>query len=135
MSNYIQVKDGKAVNFSDLPVTVGEDGWKVAVESIPALIEGRQAYGVYTYDVNSDPVVISREIISISVEDRKLNLIEANKQKFLDFANIYKDAPDLYSAEDIAANKAISKANEASIAAALTHDDLDSLSLTELNFF
>jgi hypothetical protein len=135
MSNYIQVKDGRAVNFSDLPVTVGEDGWKVAVESIPALIEGRQAYGVYTYDVNSDPVVISREIISISVEDRKLNLTEDNKQKFLDFANIYKDAPGLYSAEDIAANKAISRANEDSIAAALTHDDLDSLSLTELNFF
>lgn len=135
MSNYIQVKDGKAVNFSDLPVTVGEDGWKVAVESIPALIEGRQAYGVYTYDVNSDPVVISREIISISVEDRKLNLTEDNKQKFLDFANIYKDASDLYSAEDIAANKAISKANQDSIAAAATHDDLDSLSLTNLNFF
>lgn len=135
MSNYIQVKDGRAVNFSDLPVTVGEDGWKVAVESIPALVEGRQAYGVYTYDVSSDPVVISIEIINISVEDRKLNLTEDNKQKFLDFANIYKDAPDLYSAEDIAANKAISRANEDSIAAALTHDDLDSLSLTELNFF
>ena len=135
MSNYIQVKDGRAVNFSDLPVTVGEDGWKVAVESIPALVEGRQAYGVYTYDVSSDPVVISREVINISVEDRKLNLTQDNKQKFLDFANTYKDAPGLYSAEDIAANKAISRANEDSIATAATHDDLDSLSLTELNFF
>lgn len=135
MSNYVQVKDGKAVNFSDLPVTVGEDGWKAAVESIPALVEGRQAYGVYTYDVNSDPVVISREIINISVEDRKLNLTEANKQKFLDFVNLYKEAPDLYSAEEIAANKMISKANQDSIAAATTHDDLDNLSLTELNLF
>jgi hypothetical protein len=84
MSNYIQVKDGRAVNFSDLPVTVGEDGWKIAVENIPALVEGRQAYGVYTYDVNSDPVVISREIINISVENRKLTLIEDNNEFITD---------------------------------------------------
>jgi len=135
MSNYIQVKDGRAVNFSDLPVTVGEDGWKIAVENIPALVEGRQTYGVYTYDVNSDPVVISREIINISVENRKLTLIEDNKQKFLDFANIYKDAPDLYSVEDIDANKAISRTNQDLIEAATTHDELDNLSLSELNFF
>ena len=44
MANFIQVVDGKAVNFSDIlpPDPIGTNGWKNAVENIPPIIQGRQ---------------------------------------------------------------------------------------------
>jgi hypothetical protein len=139
MANFIQVIDGKVVNHWDIPHTlpspVGTDGWLTTVEIIPEIREGRQFYGDYTYDVSKNPVVISREIIEISVGDRKQNMLDQLTLKFKEFAEILEKNPLLYTSEEIAENKQILKSNKNSILSSATHDDLDNIIPVDLTLF
>jgi hypothetical protein len=136
MSKYIQIMHGKVVNVWDSPpkVAIGEDGWVEAIENIPTPLP-RQQLGNWTYDISVNPAIISRELIETSFEQRKATLLEVNKQEFLIFVERVSRNQFLYSQEEINSNKQISKENELQINLCVSHDDLDSLVLSEIKYF
>lgn len=139
MANFIQVIDNKVVNhwdiFETLPSPLGTNGWKKTVEIIPAIIDGRQEYGVYTYDVTQDPVVISREIIDISVDERKNRMLSVVKSQFVRFLDFKSKTPDVFPPELVQKNITTSQTLKASIEEATTHDALDAIKIVELDLF
>lgn len=139
MARFIQVLNGEVTNHWDIPDTLpsplGTKGWTTTVEQIPTIVEGRQVYGSYTYDVTKDPVVISREIIDISVEDRKKELLEKNNSDFLNFISIFQTSPSFYTDEELISIKNIARNNKQMVISAKTHDELDSLNLVPLELF
>lgn len=137
MPLYAQVKNNLVVNLWDSapPVSVGEDGWKNAVEQLPELVTNRQEYGNWIYDVSVDPIIVTREVIDLSVEERKVRLINKNDETFKEFINVVTNAPILYSAEEIANNKVKASQNKVSIEACSTHTELDELVLNTITLY
>lgn len=139
MAKFIQVLNGEVVNHWDIPSTlpspVGTDGWFTTVEIIPEIQEGRQTYGVYTYDTTKDPVVISREVIDIPFEQRKKDTLLVVQQRFLQWVEVMQKDSRLYTNDDIQTNKKIAEDNKNLVLAAETHDDLDNIVLIEQKLF
>lgn len=137
MAHYVQVLNDSVVNMWNSPpkVSIGEDGWRNAVMSIPTINDQKQYLGNWTYDLTQDPVVISREVFSYTVEERKQNLRSTNEFQFLQFVNTLSKNPNLYSQSEIDNIKNIANTNKTAINSANTHNDLDQLSLVPIELF
>lgn len=137
MAWYVQVVNGLVKNAWDSapPVPVGEDGWRNAVQNIPEIDPQKQEYGDWTYDIEQDPVVISREVKLVSLADRKKSLLLNNDEKFKEFVDLLSKAPSLFDEAEILANKINAKDNRDAIEAATTHEELDTIVLKPITLF
>lgn len=137
MAWYVQVVNGLVKHAWDSvpPVPVGEDGWRNAVQNIPTIDSSKEEYGDWIYDIDQDPVVISREVKLISVENRKKILILFNDEKFKEFVDLLSKVPSLFDESEILANKTNAKDNKASIEACTTHEEVDALIIKPITIF
>lgn len=137
MAYYVQVLNDAVINVWDTPpkVPIGEDGWKNAVEQLPTIIPGRQEYGQYIFNTGADPVVISREVIEISIDDRKNRLQDNNIANFNRFVEVLKNNSQFYTSDEIATAKSTAAQNKQNINACQTHDEIDQLVLEEIPLF
>lgn len=81
---YVQVVNGEMAQCWDTtpPVPVGQDGWRNAIEIIPATIPYQQGLNGPVYDCTKDPVEIVWTTFDISVADRKSGLQGQNSGQF-----------------------------------------------------
>lgn len=137
MAHYVQVLNDLVVNVWDCPpkVPVGEEGWRNAEMILPSINEQKQYLGNWTYDLTVDPVVISREVFSYTVEERKQNLHKLNEDNFYKFVEITAKNPIFYSQAEIDSIKNNATTNKNLINSAVTHNDLDNLNLSPLELF
>jgi hypothetical protein len=76
MSKHIRVENNEVVQCLDyLPENATGD-WRIAVEIEPILVSGRQIRGSHTFDLNKDPVEIVWSVIDLTIDDRKISLLE-----------------------------------------------------------
>lgn len=79
---YVQIIDGEVKNVWDTQPPAGEDNWFEAIEVRPQL-SNNQNYGSHYFDLTKRPVQIIWEVINLSVEERKANLLSLEEQNFL----------------------------------------------------
>ena len=137
MAWYVQVVNGLVKNAWDSspPVPVGQDGWKNAVQDIPEIDLAKEEYGDWIYDINQDPIVISREVKTISVANRKANMLLFNDEKYKEFVDLLSKAPSLFDEAEIIANKTNAKDNKLQIESCTTHEELDALVIKTITLF
>ena len=102
---------------------------------LPTINEEKQYLGDWTYDLTQDTVVISRAILTYTVEERKKILIQKNENDFRAFVELSSKNPNLYGQEDINNIKNIAASNRDAINSANTHEDLDNLIIVPIDFF
>ena len=137
MPLYVKVVNDLVTQVWDTPPSdpIGTNGWRNAVEIIPELVSNRQTHGQITFDVAQEPVVISREVIDLTFEERQQLLSGTNEQLYLSFLDLAAKNPAIYTAEEIATTRAKANTNRENIAAATTHEQLDSLVIQEISLF
>ena len=137
MPLYVKVVNDSVTQVWDTPPNdpIGTNGWRNAVEIIPELVPNKQTHGQIIFDTTQDTVVISREVIDLTFEERQQILSGTNEQLYLSFLEIAAKNPAIYTAEEIAATRAKANANRENIAAATTHEQLDSLVIQKISLF
>ena len=139
---YVQVVNGEMAQCWDTvpPVPVGQDGWKLAVEVKPEIIQNRQGLNGPVFDLSKDPVEIVWTAFDISVADRKSGLQGQNSGQFSQVvafqAQTETDSdPDThYDAVAVSDAQTRYQLLKTEIESALSHDELDVLQ-EQLNTF
>jgi hypothetical protein len=139
---YVQVIDGAMSQCWDTPppVPVGQDGWKYAIEIIPATIPYQQGLNGPVYDCTKDPVEIVWAVYNISIDSRKSDMKGQNASQFNQVvayeAQTETDSdPDThYDAVAVSDAQTRYQLLKTEIEAAKTHTKLDTLQ-EQLNTF
>ena len=110
-----------------------EAGWREAIEIIPDIMPNREHVTDHYFDITKSPVEIIWNKVTLSLEDRRNNLIGNAKAKYQEISQgeIKKhadlDANTVYDGAVIDAAKVELEAKLAAIAAAQTDEELDLL--------
>ena len=139
---YVQVVNGEMAQCWDTPppVPVGQDGWKLAVEVKPEIIQNRQGLNGPVFDLSKDPVEIVWTVFDISVADRKSGLQGQNSGQFSQVVAFQAQTetdgdPDThYDAVAVSDAQTRYQLLKTEIEAAKTHAKLDTLQ-EQLNTF
>ena len=131
MPFFVRIQNNEVTQCWDTQPPAGEFGWKPAIEVRPA-ITNRQYYSGHTFDITKDPVEIVYGVEDITVESRKIGLIDQAKSEFQQVVNeqlrIEMDDTDTAGDLDlVSASKVVKDARIAAINACTTHDELDAL--------
>ena len=130
MSLFVKVVNEEVREVWDTQPPSGEAGWSAAVEVRPSITANRQIYTSHSFDLTKDPVEIVYAVADVSVDDRKMSLINNIKYEYQDVV----EAQTLLELEGsgmdmdtLVAAKTTKDTKVEAINACTTHDELDSL--------
>jgi hypothetical protein len=137
MTHFVKIVNGLVKEFWDSPppVPVGTDGWKNANFIDQSIDTNKQYYGNILFDLEPDPVLVSHEIKTYTVEERKQNLLNKNSTEFDKIIETAKNVPNMFTAEELQSYRTKASDNKTKIENCNSHNDIDNLTLDNITVF
>jgi hypothetical protein len=126
MSLYVRIEDGEVKDCWDTPPD-GRPGWKNAIEVRPTIIQHRQYYSGYAWDLTKDPVEAVYSVVDVTVAERKESMKQDAGMAFQSLLRRQAENPSTYDPVALQAVQDGIAPKQAAIDACTTHDELDAL--------
>jgi hypothetical protein len=137
MTHFVKIVNGLVKEFWDSPppVPVGTDGWRNAIFVEEPIDTNKQYRSQIQFDLEQDPVLVSYEIKSYTIEERKQLLLNKNSEDFNKILEAAKNVPILFTAEELQSYKTKASDNKIKIENCTSHNDIDNLNLDSIAIF
>lgn len=128
MPKHVRVENNEVVECVDVMETLPDTGdWRYAIEIVPQVTPSRQIRGQHYFDITKSPVEIWWEVINLSVEERKtqiLNEIEGRtREQIQDILN--SGVEEIDASQQIVEKLLTKHSKKTTVEAFTTHEEID----------